>query len=272
MGKSFHYFRELFLVYLLFWFSVAISQPNDRWLAGSAFELKGQVQTLYCFIETPTDPWTPEEKDQMLSALNQAQEWLIVQATEWNTHLSFNTQVLVDGRSLVIPQIASGTGSGKERVDWVSEITKLAGYGNSKRAYRKLSKAFNNKNIYLIIFAHADGMSYAMRFAKGMKKKKYFLEGAILYQHYDNGTEMPLPAVIAHETLHMYGAWDLYTTYAQTPEKHAKAMEQYPNDIMLRVGNDLSVLKIDNLTAWLMGWNQDQEDIFEWFRPTDFRK
>lgn len=264
--------HSLSLVALTFWASTSFAQPNDRWQAGSACQLKGEIQSLYCFVETEDSPWTTDVKTEVLSSLTQAQQWIIAQASTWNIPVQFATADLLNGKNLKLPKINSGTGSGQERVDWVSEITKKTGYGNARKAYRKLSKKYKNDNIYLIIFAHADGISYAMRFAKGLSKRKYFLEGILLYQRYDNGTEMPVPAVLAHESLHLYGAWDLYTTYAQTPEKHAKATELYPNDIMLRVNNDLSSLKADKLTAWLIGWNKNKEDIFEWFRPSDFKK
>jgi len=83
---------------------------------------------------------------------------------------------------------------------------------------------------------------------------------------------MPVTSIIAHEILHIYGAWDLYTTYAQTREKQTKATELYPDDIMLRVGYDMEILKVDRLTAWLLGWNTQEEEIFEWFRPGDYSK
>lgn len=248
------------------------AQPDDRWKAGSAGELRDTIQTVYCFVETENNPWSFSEKASMLASLHESQQWLISQANRWKTPLYFHTDELVEGKNILFDSISSGTGSGKERVDWIGNVVKKAGYRNARHAYRKMSKKYHNKNIYVVLFARADGISYAMRYAKGMSKKKYFLEGLLVYQRYDNGARMPVTSIIAHEILHIYGAWDLYTTYAQTREKQTKATELYPDDIMLRVGYDMETITVDRLTAWLLGWNTQEEEIFEWFRPGDYSK
>ncbi len=250
----------------------AQSQPDDRWQSGSSQSLRGEVLTLYCFVETKANPWTPDEKRVMLQALQQAQEWLMGQAGNWQVGLQFETKDLHGGEVWEVDDIPTGIGSGAEPVDWIRQATHQAGYRNAKVAYQKLSKQHGQSNMHVLIFAKADGISYAIRYAHGMHKKKYQLEGVLVYQRYDNGAEMPVPAIIAHEILHTCGAWDLYATYAQTREKQAKAMELYPDDIMLRVGHDLNSLKADKLTAWLVGWNPVEESQFEWFRPEDFKK
>jgi len=196
----------------------------------------------------------------------------VQQAESWNVALSFQNHGLTAGEAIVVPAISKGTGSGKERVDWVRQIVRELGYCNAKKAYRKIQKKYGIDNIQLILFAHAEGTSYAMRFAKGMRKKKFLLEGILLYQQYTGGSTMPTAAVIAHELLHLYGAWDLYPTYAQTSDRYAKAIELYPNDIMLRVDFRLETLQIGRLTAWLIGWNEQEEAVFEWFRPADFKR
>lgn len=248
------------------------AQPNDNWKAGSAFQLSGLSHTVYCFIETDESQWTEAEKTASLLALEEAQNWLVQQAAKWEVSLSFQNHALQQENIIEVPVIEKGIGSGKERVDWVLQVLHEVGYRNAKHAYKQLSRQHAAKNLQLVIFARADGVSYAMRFARGMRKKKYFTEGVLLYQRYDNGAPMPLPAVAAHEILHLYGAWDLYTTYAQTADRHAKANERYPDDIMLRVDHDIQRLQVDRLTAWLLGWNKKEEADFEWFRPSDFKR
>ncbi|MFA5418179.1 MAG: hypothetical protein WC341_06930 [Bacteroidales bacterium] len=249
-----------------------VAQPNDRWKAGSALLLTDTIETLYCFAETEANPWFESEKANMIASLESAQRWLAQQAGQWNVPLLFKNSPLQSGETIRFDSILSGTGSGKEQVDWIKKVVQHADYRNSRQACRNLSRKFHNKNILVVVFAHADGISYAMRYAKGMSKKKYFMEGILIYQRYDNGAEMPVSCIVSHEILHLYGAWDLYRTYAQTLEKQSKARELYPDDIMLRVDYAMETLKIDRLTAWLLGWNPTEEEIFEWFRPEDYRK
>ena len=264
---------ELLLV-LIFFSGIfqLYAQPNDRWHAGSATDLKGEVLSLYVFLEATTNPWTAEEKQVKLNDLSIAQQWLISQANTWGVPLEFSTKPLGKAASLQLENIPTGTGSGSERTDWAMEILKKSGFRNARQAYRKISRQTGFDNIQLIIFAKAGGISYAMRYAKNFKKRKFFMESVMLYERYDNDAPMPVSAIIAHEILHLYGAWDLYTTYAQTADRHQKAQELFPDDIMLRVGYELNQLKVDDLTAWLVGWNKTEQPIFEWFRPEDFKQ
>ena len=92
-------------------------------------------------------------------------------------------------------------------------------------------------------------------------RKKYFLEGTILYTSYEEGVP-GCAAGIAHELCHLFGAEDLYATFIQTAENEARARELFPDDIMLRVSYDISTQKIDKLTAWLVGLTDDMEDWY----------
>lgn len=264
---------ELLLV-LIFFSGIfqLYAQPNDRWHGGSATDLKGEVLSLYVFLEATTNPWTAEEKQAKLNELSIAQQWLISQANTWGVPLNFTTKPLSKAVSLQFENIPKATGSGTERTDWAMEILKKSGFRNARQAYRKISRQTGFDNIQLIIFAKAGGISYAMRYAKNFKKQKFFMESVMLYERYDNDAPMPVSAIIAHEILHLYSAWDLYTTYAQTADRHQKAQELFPDDIMLRVGYELNHLKVDDLTAWLVGWNKTEQPIFEWFRPEDFKQ
>lgn len=247
------------------------AQNNDRWRAGSAKELKGKVLLLVCFISTPDNSWDSFEKDEILTKLSEAEKWLATQSNKYNINIDFSQGILNNGEDIIFDTIEAGMGIGNERIDWVYRVMKKIGYKNSKQAYRRIKRKYQADNIAVIIMAKGGGTPYSMRYRKGYDKKKYFMEGTIVYNTYSNGAPMPLSAVIAHELLHLYGAWDLYKTYAQTTDRQQKAQELYPNDIMLRVDHSFNNLSIDNLTAWLIGWNKNQEEIFEWFRPSDYR-
>ncbi len=229
--------------------------------------MSGPVLNCVVFISSPENPWKDLEKETMLNALSQSENWLSAQAQSYQSDLSFKRLYIGDKKDLVFDTIEIGKASGKERVDWVSRVLKRQGYKNAKQAYKRFAKESACSNLQMIIFAKADGMTYAMGFKKGMKKGKYFLEGCLVYQRYDNGAPQPTAGVIAHELLHLYGAWDLYPTFMQTQERYEKARELYPNDIMLRLDHDINFLSIDKLTAWRLGWNKNEEEIFEWFRP-----
>lgn len=266
--------RELLLIiFIINTFHISTNaQNNDRWNAGSGKKLTGSVVSLICFISTPEENWTDTEKKNAVTEIAESESWLIEQAKQYNADVSFKHSIINDGKDLKFSTIEPGKASGNERVDWIYRTIIKLGYKNSKQAYKKLKRSYKADNIHVILMAKGKGRSYSMRYAKGFNKKKYMLEGMINYHMYLNSAPVPIAAVTSHELLHLYGAWDLYTTYAQTSDRQQKATELYPNDIMLRVDHNLNSLEINNLTAWLIGWNHEKEDLFEWFRPTDFRK
>ena len=220
------------------------AQNRDRWKAGSAYDLSGNVLFLTCYISPPDNIWKKVEKDEMFNKLLEAELWLSTQASQFGVEIDFDNELLNNGEDIIFDTIEPGLGTGKERVDWVSRILKKLGYRNAKQAYRKINRKYNTDNIVVIIMANGVGRPYSMRYAKGLNKKKYFMEGAIVYNRYPNMAPIPVPAVVAHELLHIYGAWDLYATYAQTKERQQKAHELYPNDIMLRVDHNINSLSI----------------------------
>ncbi len=154
----------------------------------------------------------------------------------------------------------------------VYRVMQKRGYSNSKQAARKLKRKYDTDNLQVLIFTKGNGRPYALRYANGMNKKKYFLEGVLIYNNYLNAGPVPIQSVAAHEMLHIYGAWDLYNTYSQSKDRQEKARNKWPNDIMLRVDHDITLLEINELTAWLIGWSRYYNEEFEWFRPSDYKK
>jgi hypothetical protein len=111
------------------------------------------------------------------------------------------------------------------------------------------------------------GKSYAIKYAsESLDRELYFVEGAMLYEKQRNGVELA-PAQIAHEILHLFGAWDLYETPHQTKLNETVAKESFPDSVMGRVAHNINSLKIDPLTAWLIGWNNKPEPWFKLLKP-----
>jgi hypothetical protein len=90
----------------------------------------------------------------------------------------------------------------------------------------------------------------------------------MMYRYHPLGIEL-IHSMIAHEVLHLYGAWDLYNSYVQTHDVASKAQQLFPNDIMLRTSYNLAELQVDALTAWRIGWSDKKESWYEWFRPIE---
>lgn len=65
-------------------------------------------------------------------------------------------------------------------------------------------------------------------------------------------------AVISHEFLHLFGAWDLYVTPFDKKraaiKKKKQAMELFPNEIMAFAYRNIDSLEISQFTKYTIGW------------------
>jgi len=247
------------------------AQNNDKWRAGSAYALTGKVYVLSVFIATVDNDWSKDDKLKAFQIQREACAWLQTQANIYEQKLSFEEGTFGLSKTLFFDEIAFGQGSGKESVDWVGKVLRKAGYKKNMDFYTWVKKNTTCTQATVLIYANLHGVSYAIACSNEMDKEMYFNEGCLIFSHYDQKKTMPLcAATIAHELLHVFGAWDLYTTFAQSSEKEKKARQIYSNDIMLRTSYAINELSVGTLSAWLIGWRVPEEKGFNWFRPKGY--
>jgi len=226
---------------------------------GSVTALNGKIYVLTCYVTETA--WTTDEARTFNGLLNEAEDWLVAQAREYGKTVSFQNGACGLETPLLMEQIVSGTGSGKEPVDLVSKLMPKIGYKNGLEFVDWVKQNTDCTGCLVLIVANKPGRGYSMAFRNNFDRKKYFLEGTMLYTSYEEG--MPACAAgIAHEMCHLFGAEDLYATFLQSEENEARARELFPDDIMLRVSYEINTLKIDRLTAWLIGLTDDMEDWY----------
>ncbi len=262
--------KTIVLCIVIFPVTFIYSQNNDRWVAGSAKQLKGDIINYVCFISDADKQWTLYEKQEIINSIDKANSWIISESKKYSIMLSITNSMAE--KDIYFDTIEAGKGSGTERVDWVYRVVSQLGFTNPKKALRSIKRKYNADNVQMIIVSNVNGRPYSMSYARGMNRRLYLFEGMIIYRKYNNGAPIPFEAVYSHELMHLYGAWDLYKTYSQTIERQELANELYPNDIMLRVDHDLEVLEVDELTAYLIGWSTNKPNNLEWFRPGDHKK
>lgn len=259
---------SIFLFLLIFYSSEILAQSPNKWRAGSANKLEGKIYTLSCFVSNANNEWTYDEKLVVLKKLNESTQWLSEQALSLKISLSFENGNfgLKDDIKM---EIASGTASGKEEVDLISKVLLKIGYKRPLDLYDWVKRNTTCKNVQVIIFMKGKGNGYAMTFNSNMNSEKHFVEGAILYEKYLGNGELASSS-IAHEILHLYGGWDLYKTFAQTQDREDKARKLFPNSVMLRTSYNIKELSIDEVSQWLIGWNDSPKDWYEWFKPKEY--
>ncbi len=244
---------------------------HAKWRAGSARTLTGKVYTLSIFISEPGDPWRKADKLVMLDKQRGAESWLATQAKRYGKQLTFEHGQFGLDEDVVLDVIPEADASGDEPVDWVSRVAPLLGYTDPLQLHRQLRDDYGCDNAHVIIYANKRGIGYAMAYSTDMDETMYFVEGAILHRFYPDGREMTT-ASIAHELLHLYGAWDLYQTFSQTADVEAQARQTFADDIMLRVSYDIHELEVGELTAWLVGWHDEYKEWYGDYRPTQLQQ
>ncbi|MFP5039808.1 hypothetical protein [Parasediminibacterium sp. JCM 36343] len=256
-------------IFAILFISITFSsqgQDVGKWRAGSPFKLTGGVYTLTCFVSRPDEEWAYDAKIKKLNVLKENQEWIKTQALKYGFSVDFSESGHLGLKEdIKLPSIESGTGSGKEPVNLVSQVLYKAGYKSTLDLFDWVKHHTKAENLQVIIFAKGQGRGYSMASSSAMNKEKYFVEGTVLYETSTSGKESSTSA-IAHEILHLYGAWDLYKTFCQTAENEKKARELFPNSVMLKVSNNLNSLEVDKVTAWRIEWNNEPEEWYESFR------
>ncbi len=143
-----------------------------------------------------------------------------------------------------------------------------------------IQKAYGTDNIGFLAMVADVGTSYANVFYME-DPDIYYNEVSVLYFYYPytRTTDQEVPAVYAHEILHLFGAIDLYEgSEAFSPENMDYVAEHYPSDIMYSVYCDSNRLhyeeihlEIGPVTAYYLGWldelpEEDQENLTNYKR------
>lgn len=228
---------------------------------GSARQLEGKIYVLSIFISD--SEWSSTDKDYLLKNLYSAEDWLTAQAAAYGKEVTFVNGQFGYENSIMVDRLPKGTGSGNESVDVVYETMQRVGWANPPDFISWARDNAGCPQVVAIVFANTRGRSYAMGYAEGYTKT--LLEGALVYRNYEDG-QNNYSASIAHEMLHLFGAWDLYETFEQSAANAERASSLYPDDIMRRIAYDINDLNIGEVTAWRIGIGPYSRR-FEEFKP-----
>jgi hypothetical protein len=212
--------------------------------AGSARTLSGNIYILNVFVSEPGKPWKTGEKNTLLKKADKANLWLKKQAAKQGVSISFISETSnVDVVMPYIPDINDNSAS-----DIIKTSLKLLGYSNNKKFHKWVNERHNVDSYLVAIMPNKSGRSYAPFL--GSKD----IEGFVLYKSYQ-GTQQ-WTSVIAHETLHAFGAWDLYVDPQLPPKinkKREAATKMWPTDIMADNPFNIERVQIGALTGWRVG-------------------
>jgi|GEM_PF-429430 len=278
-------FSTRFLSKVLLFFAIVLSEnsckPYDAAIAtvnnNVCKKLRGKVVLYAIFVDTRyTQPWTEYDILSTLDSINRAARWLEVEAGARGVYLQIEVQNFHNGK--IIPLVndfpnrtLSGTlfspsvFVGIPKLDrWANAIAKKAGQAMFKDTAQIINTK-NRLNDRERLIARLRDINKTDNVALMYFVNNYYKQELSVTLHIAsfNETEYSIvsfkdPSVIAHEFLHLFGAFDLYINPLE--KKHSQKMEklamsQFPGEIMAFSYRDLSQLNISPFTEYLIGWD-----------------
>jgi hypothetical protein len=232
--------------------SRAMDRPLDA-KAGKASTLSGRVCAVEIFVSGAGASWTKSARIEQLAQTAQGYAFLRRQAARYGQEL--DVVEIVEPGDIHIESVHVDPKTGWVDVPLGAVEAKL---GRSLAGMLDGGRALHGcKNGHVVLhvtpeatFSHAEcghGAEYAV------------------VAHRD-------AMVVAHEVLHLYGAWDFYhlddSPYSPQPRARAAELERlFPADVM-GLGREAGTRPdVGALTAWLVGWSRCAKPGYAGYRP-----
>ncbi|MBN1144503.1 MAG: hypothetical protein JXA72_08765 [Bacteroidales bacterium] len=243
--------------------------------------LDGDIVLYAIFVDSKfTNPWSKYDIETTLDSIRVATEWIEQKALEdsVDVHIQVAYHKTLQGRVPIKNDFSKKTLSGtlykkplwsgvRDIYKWADKIAKEAGLSmprdtspitnikndlkNRERLIARLRDHYQTDHVALMYFInnyYSDEISATFDISN------------------DNNVEFSIvsfknPSVIAHEFLHLFGAYDLYLTQydvkKRDKKKKDKLMEMFPNEVMAFAHRNLSSLNISDFTKYLIGWKKE---------------
>lgn len=234
---------------------------------GSARHMTGNVCVVYLFVGTEANQWSPAEIEATAQKLYDAEDWLKAQASKYGKKVDFKNFSI---RKQLIDHNIPTSPFQPEAVSYPKSVLHRYGYTSNRDLYDILVHKTGCQQFLVLVFPYVSGRCYASAVNRNMARRgsgKAMPECCMLYRISDDtGRELQVGR-IAHEMLHLFGAWDFYALGPDDKARSEHAAELYPSSIMLKSHGDISERSIDELTAWLIGISRKEQTWFKELMP-----
>ena len=217
---------------------------------GPAGALTGKVAVIYVFLtDGALNKWSIRKRDTVLNSWAKAEQWLIERAKPYNINLSFSRRIFLVEKNPHISRLQVGDFDNQnEHANKVAHLVAEHLGAKTLLNFIEMIKQEEQADQAVLIFHLArDGRSFSQR---------------CIYQCDDSGEYVYLMQSAsgkrfnfmnysqAHETLHLFGADDLYNIQAA---KHYKV-----RDIMNYPASNLAANTLEPITAFAIGIQSKQ--------------
>lgn len=236
---------------------------------GTAKKLYGKIYVIMIFVGPYSNPWSRSDTERFKQKVMEAEHWLKIQALKYGKQVEFvNSAFGADG-SFCDNDIPVSCDA-ENAYSYPSSIFLRIGFKSKEAFVNWVYQNTDCTQCFAIIFPNSTGRNYASPVTKeayAFDKHQYNLESCLLYRYYSGTMMETRPTSIAHEILHLFGAWDLYELDELDHDRFAKTEIMFPNSIMIDSHRDIWETQIDEITAWLVGLKDEGEDWYRWFEP-----
>lgn len=237
---------------------------------GSAKTLNGRILVLSIFVGPHADPWLPSEIERQKEKVFEAERWLQAQALRYGKNVKFvNTAFGSDGSFLDF-EMPREEDSEMAKYRYPGKVLVKMGFRNKNAFMNWARTRMGCEQSLAIVFSNTDGRSYASPVTKDLHAydaNEFTMECCFLYRYHSGTSVETNAAAVAHEMLHLFGAWDLYELDDADHDRAVKTSLMFPNSVMLNPHRDIWETQIDEINAWLIGLKEEGKDWYRWFEP-----
>lgn len=216
--------------------------------AGTSTLMRGKVAYVVVFVDDPKSDWSnPEEVQHFKKIINDATKELTRQAAAYKTRL----KLLPRYEHVKIDKPVNNSSGSKEYLD---EIIKALAATSLTEYLNAAKKRMRCDSIAMLLAVNRDDRSFAS--ISGSTDGNFdSSEISVIFTDLNDGDEENV-RTICHETAHEFGAHDYY--YPKITRDTAAAA--FGEQLLMDYG-----LKIDSLTAYLIGWTDTLDAAAEKF-------
>jgi len=225
------------------------AQPAEYLRVKEHLSFTDEVKILSVFVETPDGNWEDEEIAYTLNEYAAAKEWLISEANYYGQSIIFDDDAFSrDNGSVVFMDRTPQAGNSPKKT--INTVLQKLNYRDFEGFLHYNQVSMQEDKIKVLLFVKSNNRSHAY---SNFAIKDVDL--AVVYCRHRIGS-LTDRYVIAHEALHLFGAWDLYLGRSQTDLSAREAKERWPHSVMVGTQFNKDKIVVDELTAWRIGWGE----------------
>jgi len=217
---------------------------------GPASALKGKVVVAYIFLtDGALQSWSIRKRDFVMNNWGMAENWMMQNSKSYSSNLSFVRRLFVVDKNPYIKRLQVGDyDMNFTNADRVAQLAaEHFGFSNMLGFLNEIKRQENADQAILMLHLARDGRSFASRCMYSCQSGAEFV---FLMEKPNSKYWQAMGYAQAHETLHLFGADDLYNI--------DKAKYYAVRDIMNYPSNVLAASTMDDITAYAIGLTETE--------------